>query len=115
MSKVQDLVIINLNKTRWENSSCSCKSWQKYLKCSHIISLSVRLKLCTFSTVAYSLPLCHKRKRGKPKKTANALQYQPNELQKEPVVQLCEEDEPEEQLEPVVVPKKRPGRPRKNV
>ena len=75
MQQVDEFKVIKLNENIWENSECSCKEWHKFLKCNHIISLATRLKLYTFSTVAYaySIPLTHKRRRGKPANTVTAL------------------------------------------
>ena len=109
--------VIKLNREEWENSECTCSHWQKNYKCNHVISLATRLRLASFSTVAYSIPLQHKRKKGAPKKMASALVIQPNDLQEEEGVQVCSSDEEApltHQAEVVVqvAPKKR-GRPPK--
>ena len=88
---IHEIKIIKLNQECWENSTCTCKEHLKFLKCNHVISLATRLNLCTFKTVAYSIPLAHKRKRGKPANTFSALQRQPDEFQSAPQIELCSE------------------------
>ncbi len=73
-----------------------------------------RLRLASFASVAYNIPLQHKRKRGKPKKPTSALVRQPDEFQPEEGVQLCSEEEEvlDEPVQEKIMPKKR-GRPPK--
>ena len=113
IQSIQKIRIIKLCNDEWENSECTCPSWQKDYKCNHVISLASRLRLASFATVAYSIPLQHKRKRGKPKSTASALSIQPSDYQEEVGVELCSEDEEPE--EPIVQEiKRKRGRPAKN-
>ncbi|RNA01897.1 hypothetical protein BpHYR1_037232 [Brachionus plicatilis] len=49
----------------------------------HIIALASRLKLFIFSEVAYSIPIRHKRKQGRPAAAVSTLIRQPNETQPE--------------------------------
>ena len=114
---INQIRIVTLNKDCWENSECNCKNWLKFYKCDHVISLSARLKLCSFVSVAYSIPICHKRKPEKPTKTVGALLRQPNEIQAEAGV----DEDPSSAQEQIlvqeqlpVVPKER-GRPPKQV
>ncbi len=94
MQDINRIRMIKLNKEEWENSECTCSFWQKNYKCNHVISLATRLRLASFSTVAYSIPLQHKRKKGAPKKMASALVIQPNDdLQEEEGVQVCSDEE----------------------
>ena len=65
MQDINQIRMIKLNKEEWENSECTCSFWQKNYKCNHVIS---RLKLASFSTVAYSTSLQHKRKKDPLKK-----------------------------------------------
>ena len=83
MKNIHEIYIIELNRACWENSTCTCREWHKTLKCKHIISLSTMLNLCTFSEIAYTIPLDKKRRRGRPKTMAPALQRQPSEYQEE--------------------------------
>ena len=114
--KINEIQIISLNRNCWENSVCNCREWMKFYKCNHIISLAARLKLCNFASVADSIPIMHKRKRGQPTKTASALSRQAVEIQEEVGVDDCPSSIQEAVLVPVVqeaapLPKKR-GRPK---
>ena len=90
---IHEIKIINLNQECWENITCTCKEHLKFLKCNHVIALATRLNLCTFKTVANSIPFAHKRKRGKPANTVSAFQRRPDEFQSAPQIELCSEVE----------------------
>ena len=120
VQKINEIQIISLNRDCWENSVCNCREWMKFYKCNHVISLAARLKLCNFASVAYSIPIMHKRKRGQPTKTASALSRQAVEIQADVGVDECPSSIQEPVLAPVVqeaaapMPKKR-GRPKNSV
>ena len=83
INSINRINTIHLDLDCWEKSICDCKNWMKAYKCNHIIALASRLKLCSFSEVAYSIPIKHKRTQGRPKATTSALSTQPNEIQPE--------------------------------
>lgn len=102
--KSDEIKVVKLNKEVWENSECSCKYWHKNLKCSHIIALACRLKKASYVEVAYSAPLTSKRKVGRPKDTASALQVQSNELQVEEGVSVYQSPVKSPVKSPVSIP-----------
>jgi len=84
IEKTSKMRVIQFNFDEWENSKCSCRYWHKELKCRPIIVLACRLEVASYVEVAYSTPITHKRKVGRPAKNTNCLQRQGNELQPEP-------------------------------
>ena len=114
LALINSIHVINLRRDCWELSECTCKNWSKYLKCDHVIAVAFKLKLCSFSSIAYSIPISHKGRRGQPAKTASALIRQPSELQNELSI-IDYPSSKQETIIPVTVPeKKKRGRPAKN-
>ncbi len=119
MEIANSIRVIEFDEGTWELSKCSCVWWHKYLKCNHIITLAVRLKKASYIAVAFSAPITHKRRKGRPALTVSSLARQPNELQDDVGIEMPQSDEEGDDggplvLEdnPVQVVKKR-GRPPK--
>ena len=70
---------IQINKKNWLLSKCSC-SWCKNYLCKHTIGVCAKQAFLEFSTQAKEIPIGKNRKRGRPKATASALEFQEENL-----------------------------------
>ncbi len=94
-----------MNKDEWQNSKCNCSTWLKDYICKHVVGLAVTTGLSQFPDLDYQVQISNNRKRGRPKLTAYALNFQPIEVHQVP-------NRLNDELEPVA--KSRRGRPPKN-
>jgi len=58
---------IKLCADDWQEGSCSCVIFQKDLSCKHLICLSATYGYVEIPTIAKTVPLHEKRKRGAPR------------------------------------------------
>ena len=71
---------IQINKKNWLLSKCSCSLWCKNYLCKHTIGVCAKQAFFEFSTQAKEIPIGKNRKRGRPKATVSALEYQEENL-----------------------------------
>ena len=92
MKKIHEIYIIELKRACWENSTCTCRDWHKTLKYKQIQDNSqIQDK---------------KRRRGKPKTIAPALQRQPSKYQEDNNLEICQNSDVSDN-DQVPTPKKR--------
>ena len=104
---VGSMVMVQLNTTTWELSTCTCARWLKDFKCHHVIAIAYRANLCDFKSVIMDLPLERKRLRGAKKATKPCLLRQ--SIEAPPTYTGLEYvDE-----EPTSAPKPKVGRPKR--
>ena len=77
--EVKKICIVNLEKSNWKKSSCTCSYYVKHYMCAHFVAIAARLKLHSFSLKSMQIPIGQNRARGRPKNTTAALLRQPNE------------------------------------
>ena len=70
---VKKIKIINLNRTNWTDSKCSCSWFLKNYFCFHLIALAVNEKLTDIPLDYKNVPIEAKPKRGRKPKAKSAL------------------------------------------
>ena len=79
---IEFIEFIEPNPVNWKLGRCSCPFYLKNYICKHVIAVSATLRLdgCIIPLTAKQIPLGQKRKRGAPKKAAQALIRQLNNI-----------------------------------
>ena len=72
--KSNTIRVIQLNKTKWRLSTCTCINYLKDYKCKHTTSLRIRLGFENYPATALALPIEQRRRSGRPKNSVPALQ-----------------------------------------
>jgi SWIM zinc finger len=76
VSGMSRLWLVTFHANDWYRSTCTCGTFQKNYICKHIIGLAVKFKVFELRPEAKCIPLCMKRKRGRPGKAKKALVLQ---------------------------------------
>ena len=96
-----------IDESNWRNSKCSCNYWCRHYTWKHSIAICERAKLLDFPEAAKQIPIKGKRKPGRPRTTASALQYQPTDEQSDEEV-YSETGKEEEEVQPIPAKKRGP-------
>ena len=83
------LNVIQFNEANWKLSKCSCYRWCKEYTCKHMLAFAVRKCLFYYPIQAKNVKFGCNRRRGRPRLTAAALEYQFNEVIEECVLSDC--------------------------
>ena len=93
MNRISQMFIIRFDYINWERSTCTCRKWLKYYRCSHVIVLASRLPNAASirnyvdieDDIFKMMKITRTRRQGRPKNIVGALSREPNELQSDKV------------------------------
>ena len=95
------LKVIQVNEKSWLLNKCSCFKWCKEYVCKHTLAFAERKKFFTYPVASKDIKIGSNRRRGSPRLTAAALDYQNGE-----VIEECVYSDTESEHEREIVSKK---------
>ena len=107
--KLKDKSIKHLqyNKSAWQLTKCNCWYWCKHYHCKHTLAFCEMKNHFDYNLEHKQIPLGANQRRGRPKKTVSALEYQPHDFNAQEYPNSDTESEDEEEKRPRISKKRK--------